>query len=83
MNAMIMDAIYGGVTVEDVDGDGALEIIAADALGNVVCFNSKGEELWENQVVGEVYHVRAHFYLILLGEFFLTSLEPTCWRCQW
>lgn len=42
------------VTVEDVDGDGKLEMVAADAKGNVMCFNREGKEIWETSVAGFV-----------------------------
>jgi len=49
-----MSEIQAQVTVEDVNGDGLLELIAADVLGNVLCFDRNGQEIWERQVAGFV-----------------------------
>ncbi len=35
------------LSVHDLDGDGALEIIAADDAGHVVCLSRDGEKLWQ------------------------------------
>ena len=35
------------LAVYDLDGDGALEIIAADDVGHVVCLSRDGEKLWQ------------------------------------
>jgi hypothetical protein len=49
-----MDSVEGSIAVEDVNGDGALDMIAVDAKGNVFCFDKHGEEIWENHVSGFV-----------------------------
>lgn len=49
---MSMDAIYGAVVAEDVNGDGKLELIAVDVGANVACFNIAGDEIWENRIAG-------------------------------
>lgn len=49
---IFMNEIQARVTVEDVTGDGTLEMIALDHSGNVLCFNSKGEEIWETNIGG-------------------------------
>jgi len=59
MGPMMMDVIYAGITAEDVTGDGRIDLIAADRLGNIVCFDGRGSEQWEARVEGEVYSVRS------------------------
>lgn len=44
--------IQGTLAVEDVTADGALDIIAADASGNVVCVSAAGEIQWEQRISG-------------------------------
>jgi len=44
--------IQGTLAVEDVTADGALDIIAADASGNVVCISAAGEIQWEQRISG-------------------------------
>lgn len=34
----------------DINGDGAIELVAADARGNVAAFSADGTELWERHV---------------------------------
>lgn len=55
---LITDSIYVSIIAEDVNGDGALELIACDVNSNVICFSSTGEELWEVQVHGYPEQVR-------------------------
>lgn len=55
---MMMDVIYAGITAEDIDGDGHIELIACDRLGNVVAFDYRGEEKWEARVTGSIHAVR-------------------------
>jgi hypothetical protein len=52
---MMMDVIYAGITAEDIDGDGLVELIASDRLGNVVAFDYRGSEKWEARVAGSVH----------------------------
>ena len=52
-----MGDIQAQVAVGDVNGDGQLELIAADARGNVAAFTAKAEELWERHVASEVSQV--------------------------
>lgn len=47
-----MDAFYAPAVVEDVNGDGAVEIIVVDANSNVVCYTGKGAIVWESRVAG-------------------------------
>ena len=47
-----MNEVQAQVVVEDVNGDGHLELIVGDSKGNVVCLDSSGRELWHTQVVG-------------------------------
>lgn len=35
------------LAVYDLDGDGALEVVAADDAGHVVCLSREGEKLWQ------------------------------------
>ena len=45
------------MAVADINSDGFLEVVAADALGNVAAFNLKAEELWERHVASLVASV--------------------------
>ena len=47
-----MSEIQAQVAVEDVNNDGLLELVAIDKLGNVLCFNRDGNEIWESSVHG-------------------------------
>eukprot|EP00891_Asterochloris_glomerata_P005963 jgi/Astpho2/5963/e_gw1.00080.8.1_t len=49
-----MGDIQGQVAVSDVNGDGALELVAADLRGNVVAFTIDGTEIWERHVASQV-----------------------------
>ena len=49
-----MSEIQGQVLVEDVNGDGKLEICAGDANANVACFDTEGREVWETRISGFV-----------------------------
>lgn len=44
-----MDSISAQVAVEDVTGDGFLEMVVGDDSGNIVCVNHKGVRLWEQE----------------------------------
>lgn len=52
-----MGDIQGQVAVSDVNGDGALELVAADLRGNVVAFTIDGTEIWERHVASQVTQV--------------------------
>ncbi|KAL0053870.1 hypothetical protein WJX82_000436 [Trebouxia sp. C0006] len=49
-----MGDIQAQVAVGDINGDGFVEVVAADANGNVAAFNAKAEELWERHVASLV-----------------------------
>jgi hypothetical protein len=44
------------VVIEDLTGDGILEIIVVDVGGNIMCYNNKGDELWEGKIAGVANH---------------------------
>ncbi|XP_033095277.1 protein DEFECTIVE IN EXINE FORMATION 1-like [Anneissia japonica] len=44
--------IHGQVTVEDLDGNGVLELIVIDNSGNVMCVNAMGDVIWESEISG-------------------------------
>ena len=45
------------VAVADINDDGRLELVAADARGNVAAFTSGGKEVWERHVGSQVHQV--------------------------
>ena len=45
-----MGEVQAQVVVEDVNDDGALEIVACDSRGNVAAFSAAGVELWERHL---------------------------------
>ena len=47
------------VTVADVDGDGLLEVVAADTLGTLAVFTAQGHEVWERHVKSGLSQVRS------------------------
>jgi len=49
-----MGEIQAPITVHDLNGDGQLEIIAADSRHNIAAFHSNGENLWHRHVSGFV-----------------------------
>lgn len=49
---LVMSEIQAQIAVEDVNGDGLLEMIALDRKGNVLCFDREGKEVWEAQISG-------------------------------
>lgn len=49
-----MAPILGGVLAEDVNGDGNVDLCAADIRGSVACFHGDGRELWEKHVAGAI-----------------------------
>ena len=52
-----MGDIQGQVAVSDVNGDSALELVAADLRGNVAAFTIDGTEIWERHVASQVTQV--------------------------
>ena len=52
-----MGDIQAQVAVGDINSDGYLELVAADARGNVAAFTWKAEELWERHVASLVSQV--------------------------
>lgn len=40
------------ITVEDVTGNGQLDMIVVDTSGNVMCFNNRGKVIWEAEISG-------------------------------
>ena len=54
-----MGDIQAQVAVGDINGDGYLELVAADARGNVAAFTWKAQELWERHVASLVSQVWA------------------------
>lgn len=47
---VVTDSITSQVAVEDMTGDGTLELVVGDASGNVVCLDATGRQLWEYNV---------------------------------
>jgi hypothetical protein len=43
------------VAVADVNNDGKLELVAADARGNVAAFTAGGQEVWETHLGSQVH----------------------------
>ena len=43
------DSMTGQVAVEDLTGDGVMEIVVGDRSGNVICLNRHGKRLWEQE----------------------------------
>lgn len=50
---LVLESIFTQIVTEDLDSDGRLELIVIDTKGNVVCFNSDGDEIWSQQVTGK------------------------------
>ena len=46
---LTMDSITAQVAVQDVTGDGVMEMVVADRSGNVFCLNRHGQRLWEQE----------------------------------
>jgi hypothetical protein len=42
-----MAEIQGAVVAADINDDGKIELVTADAHGNVAAWTTKGVELWE------------------------------------
>ena len=49
-----MSSIVGSCVADDVDGDGLIEVCAADLKGTVACFSQTGQLKWETHVAGGV-----------------------------
>ncbi len=47
------------VAVEDINGDGALELVAVDLRGNCAAFSADGTELWERHLRSQLTQVGA------------------------
>ncbi len=47
-----MGSIHAAIAVDDVDGDGAVELIVSDANSNLVCLDNNGIVKWETSFVG-------------------------------
>ena len=45
----LMDSITSQVAVEDLTGDGVLELVVGDTSGNVACIDHTGKRLWEHE----------------------------------
>ena len=54
-----MGDIQAQVAVSDINGDGQVELVAADTRGNVAAFSIKAKELWERHVGSLVAQVGA------------------------
>eukprot|EP00758_Cryptobia_borreli_P004612 Tbor_TRINITY_DN4486_c0_g1::TRINITY_DN4486_c0_g1_i2::g.7929::m.7929 len=49
-----MGPILGSPIAVDADGNGAVDICAADVKGNIACFNKNGQEVFDTQVTGSI-----------------------------
>lgn len=45
-----MAEIQGAVVAADINDDGKIELVTADAHGNVAAWTSQGKEIWETHV---------------------------------
>ncbi|KAK5582835.1 hypothetical protein RB653_004423 [Dictyostelium firmibasis] len=50
---LVLESIFTQIITEDLDSDGKLELLVLDTKGNVVCFNSGGDEIWSQQITGK------------------------------
>ncbi len=55
--------MQGQVAAADINGDGAIELVAADARGNVAAFSADGTELWERHVKSLVSQVAPRWHI--------------------
>lgn len=53
-----MGEVQAQVAAGDVNGDGILEVIAADTRGNVAALAPDGTELWERHLKSSITQVR-------------------------
>jgi hypothetical protein len=77
------------VLVDDVNGDGEMELVVTDSNSNVACYNSKGQEIWDSRISGrsnEVQkreRVRESWTRIIFFSFLSISIVGSCfWRSQ-
>ncbi|XP_022103687.1 protein DEFECTIVE IN EXINE FORMATION 1-like [Acanthaster planci] len=49
---LLLSTLHGQITVEDLDGDGHLEMVVMDTSSNVMCLDVTGKELWDSQISG-------------------------------
>jgi len=49
---IVMGEIQAPIAVADVNSDGRLEMVALDARGNVLVFDSRGREIWHKVISG-------------------------------
>ena len=40
------------ISVEDITGDGSLDMVVIDTSGNVMCFDNRGNVQWEAEISG-------------------------------
>ncbi len=59
-----MGEVQAQMAVGDINGDGALEVVAVDMHGNVAVLSPDGTELWERHIKSSVTQV-AHAPLLL------------------
>ena len=52
-----MGEVQAQVAVGDINGDGALEVVAVDMHGNVAALSADGAELWERHIKSSVTQV--------------------------
>jgi len=52
-----MGEVQAQVAVGDINGDGALEVVAVDNRGNVAALSPDGTELWERHVKSNIAQV--------------------------
>lgn len=50
-----MASIAGAVAAADINGDGKLELVAADAHGNVAAFDGAGRQVWHRHLASAVH----------------------------
>jgi hypothetical protein len=55
---LMMDSIMAPVLVDDVNGDGEMELVVTDSNSNVACYNSKGQEIWDSRISGRSNEVQ-------------------------
>ncbi len=59
-----MGEVQAQVAVGDINGDGALEVVATDMHGNVAALSADGTELWERHIKSSITQVApAHIIL--------------------
>ncbi|XP_072032542.1 uncharacterized protein [Amphiura filiformis] len=44
--------MHGQITVEEITGDGRLDLVVIDTSGNVMCFDNRGNVQWEAEISG-------------------------------